>query len=287
MRISLFGTVFLSLASLLAPCQSVLLSADSPQQTTARVLITITGDTPQKDQLTAVVDGHPAQIDDLTSGKDQPLVFALLFDISGSARDKEAFERQSSLELLRALLARGYTGYFGDFNEEIYLGHKFASEDPAQKELKSIGEFRGGSAVYDAVVAAAKLVNHTAAQTQARRAIFVLTDGRDNASRIGFKEAVREIQQVGVPVYFVGLVADPREQKAIREMETLSGQTGGTLILLARPKPFISQLLQLLENQYWMTVISPVAPDHKLHSLSVETPQKKIQLSIPAQIVAR
>lgn len=150
-------------------------------QATTRVLITVrvAEEEPSREPLTAFVDNRPAEIQGILPARGQPLVFAILLDTSGSLIDKQSLEKNSSLELFRILAAHPNTGYFGTFDNEVYLSHKPASLDAVSKELKSIGRFRGGTALHDAVLEGAKLVNREAKGTSNRRAVFVFTDGDD------------------------------------------------------------------------------------------------------------
>ena len=205
-----------------------------------------------KSKLTALVDGHPAEVEDIAPATGEPLIFAILLDVSGSMKDEQPFEKQSALELFRRLAAVRNVGYFGDFNDELYLERKPASLETAVKELKGIGDFRGGSALRYAVVEAAKLVNRSATGTNNRRIVFVFSDGEDNASKLSLKEAVANLQSEGVPVFCIGLLGGAKSrQKSVTELQTLSDSTGGVSILLSEPQEFLPALLPHVENQYW------------------------------------
>jgi hypothetical protein len=252
--------------------------------TTVRVMVTIAsaGHTPVKADVSAFVDGRPAQVIEVASAKDQQLIFAVLIDVSGSSRDKQAFEKKSSLELFRALRTGENTGYFGDFDDELYFEKKPATIESINVELKRIGVFRGGTAFYDAVFRATQFVGRAPGQQTARRALFVLTDGDDTASKRSLEGAIQEAQRQGVTVFCIGLQASKKGAAGIR---TLSAATGATALFLTRPDDYIQSLLQVLQDQFWITLALPAAGDNKLHTVTLASSDTDARISAPTHIL--
>jgi len=241
-----------------------------------------------KEQLSAFVDDRPAVVQDVVSASEQPLVFAIIIDISASLYDKQeqAFEKESSLELFRQLARAPNTGFFGDFNDELYLSHKPASVDSVLQEIKNIGQFRGGTALHDAVLDAAKLVSRAAKGTSSRRAVFVFTDGQENASNLNLKQVVPELQRQGVPIFCVGFL-DPQVPNKAATLQSLSSSTGGIAVLLSEVREVIQMLVGETRYQYWLTVESESPNDGKLHSFAVRSHEINLRISVPSQIPAR
>ena len=70
-------------------------------------------------------------------------------------------------------------------------------------------EARGGTALYDAVVASADYMKHNARLQ--KKVLFVVTDGEDNASRESLEETVRRLQEENGPtVYAIGLLGEEK-----------------------------------------------------------------------------
>ena len=270
--------------AVLASAQAAPLIPASNAGTTVRVMVTIAsaGHTPVKADVSAFVDGRPAQVIEVASAKDQQLIFAVLIDVSGSSRDKQAFEKKSSLELFRALRTGENTGYFGDFDDELYLEKKPATIESINAELKRIGVFRGGTAFYDAVFRATQFVGRAPGQQTARRALFVLTDGDDTASKRSLEGAIQEAQRQGVTVFCIGLQASKKGAARIR---TLSAATGGTALFLTRPDDYIPSLLQVLQYQFWITLTLPAAGDNKLHTVTLASSDTDARISAPTHIL--
>ena len=90
---------------------------------------------------------------------------------------------------------------------------------------------RGGTALYDAVVASAdKLV---ADAKRPKQVLILITDGEDNASSLNLEQTIHRVQQLSGPViYSIGLLFGDEMSRAEvrharRALEMLSGETGG------------------------------------------------------------
>ncbi|HKF50409.1 MAG TPA: VWA domain-containing protein [Terracidiphilus sp.] len=160
--------------------------------------------------------------------QDAPVSMGILIDSSGSMLDKRSAVDAAAMKLLDESNSRD-SAFVVNFNEKAYLDQGFTMDRVALQ--RGIGHFdaRGATAMYDAVAASADELNHHAKQP--RQVLLIITDGADNASRLGLQDAIRRVQSLGGPVvYTIGLLydTDQREyQKAHDDLETLSAQTGG------------------------------------------------------------
>ena len=262
----------------------------APQQSdaipgpTARILVTIasSGRTPAKTDFAAFVDNQPAHIVELLAAKDDQLIFAVLMDVSSSSRDKQTFEKKASVELFRALKTGENIGYFGGFDNEVYLKNSPTALASVNAELKKIDVFGGRTAFYDAVFRAAQLVGRAPSQPNARRAVFVLTDGDDNDSHRTLKEATQEAQRQGVAVFCVALDSS---KKAATRLRMLSAETGGSAVFLTRANHFIPPLLRVLQDQYWVTLTVPGAGDSKLNTFTLASSDSGARISAPTYVL--
>jgi VWFA-related protein len=92
-------------------------------------------------------------------------------------------------------------------------------------------ESRGGTALYDAVVASAdKLV---ADAKRPKQVLIIITDGEDNASTLTLDQTIRRVQELSGPeIYSIGLLfgdemSHAEVRHARRALELLSNETGG------------------------------------------------------------
>jgi Ca-activated chloride channel homolog len=170
-------------------------------------------------------DGRPMPITSFHQ-EDIPVSIGIVIDNSGSMRDKRQKVNQAALNLVRASNPQDEL-FVVNFNDEYYLDQDFTSNINQLKEGLDHIESRGGTALYDAVVASA---DHLAKGARLdRKVLLVVTDGEDNASRETLEQCVRNLQSLNGPtVYTIGILGDDREShRAKRALTALAFQTGG------------------------------------------------------------
>src|SRR6185437_12901944 len=97
-----------------------------------------------------------------------------------------------------------------NFNDDYYLDQDFTNSLPKLKQALEKVEARGGTALYDALVASADYLKGAKLQ---KKVLFVVTDGEDNGSRENLEEAVERLQQENGPtVYAIGLLGQEKER---------------------------------------------------------------------------
>jgi Ca-activated chloride channel homolog len=169
-------------------------------------------------------DGQPQQITGFKQ-EDVPVSLGILIDNSGSMRDKRQAVNQAALNLVKASNPNDEV-FVVNFNDEAYIDQDFTADLKKLREGLEHIDSRGGTAMYDAVVASA---DHLAkAGRKEKKVLLVVTDGEDNASRDTLEQAVRRVQdEKGPTIYSIGLLGTEKQKRARRALEALSLQTGG------------------------------------------------------------
>ncbi len=104
-----------------------------------------------------------------------------------------------------------------NFNDEYYLDQDFTNNLKQMKEGLEKIDSRGGTALYDAIVASADHLEKNAKLD--KRVILVVTDGEDNASRESLEQAIRRLDvENGPTVYTIGLLGDEHQKRARRAL---------------------------------------------------------------------
>jgi len=160
--------------------------------------------------------------------QDLPVSLGILVDNSGSMRDKRAAVNGAALNLLRASNPHDAT-FIVNFSDRAILDQGFTSDIDALDRGLSRFDSKGTTALYDAVAASAdELAKHG---KHPKQVLLVITDGADNASRLGLEQAIRRVQDLGGPVvYSIGLLFDTdkeESQRARQALEMMSQETGG------------------------------------------------------------
>ncbi len=168
-------------------------------------------------------DGKPQQIT-FFGHEDVPVSLGIIIDNSGSMREKRAAVNQSAINLVKAS-NREDEVFIVNFNDEAFIDQDFTSNINQMKEGLEHIDARGGTALYDAVVASA---DHLAKVGRLqKKVLLVVTDGEDNASRDTLEQAVHRVQDDNGPtVYSIGLLGGECSHPAGKPCECPDEQAG-------------------------------------------------------------
>jgi Ca-activated chloride channel homolog len=191
--------------------------------------------------------------------EDIPVAMGIVIDNSGSMREKRDKVNKAALNLVRSSNPQDQV-FVVNFNDEYYLDQDFTSNINKLREALEKVEARGGTALYDAILASA---NHLKDAKLQKKILFVVTDGEDNASRDSLEETVRKLQEENGPtVYAIGLLGDEKARRARRALETIAQRTGGISFFprtLDEVDAISSSVAHDIRNQYTI-VYKPSTP---------------------------
>jgi Ca-activated chloride channel homolog len=161
---------------------------------------------------------------------DLPVSIGLVVDNSGSMYRKRPSVNKSALDLIEASNPQD-EAFVVNFSDEAFIDADFTSDIHKLRDGLSHIDSRGGTALYDAVVASAdKLV---ADAKRPKQVLILITDGEDNASSLNLEQTIHRVQQLSGPViYSIGLLfGDEMSRAEVRHarnaLEMLSRETGG------------------------------------------------------------
>lgn len=179
----------------------------------------------ERNAFTVLEDGKPQNIVSFRH-EDIPVAMGIVIDNSGSMREKRAKVNQAALNLVRSSNPQDEV-FVVNFNDEYYLDQDFTNDLLKLKEALEKIDAKGGTALYEAVVASADHLKRNARLE--RKVLFVVTDGEDNASRETLEQAVKQLQDENGPsVYAIGILGDEDHPKrAKRALEIIAQRTGG------------------------------------------------------------
>jgi VWFA-related protein len=188
---------------------------------------------------------------------DLPVSIAIVVDNSGSMLRKRPSVNKSALDLVLASNPRD-EAFVVNFSDEAFIDQEFTSDVSKLREGLSHIESRGGTALYDAVVASAdKLV---ADAKRPKQVLILITDGEDNASTLNLEQTIRRVQQLSGPViYTIGLLFGDEDmsrsqmKQARRALELLSTETGGMAFFpksIEQIDQIAAEVARDIRNQY-------------------------------------
>lgn len=224
------------------------------------------------------------------------LSVALLFDISGSmdVSEKLTHAREAAEHLLSWLdPARDETALF-TFDTRLQEIAPFALGRRALPALLATLRPFGATSLHDAIAQTAERVG---VRDGHRRALVVLTDGNDNASRLSPSEVSRIASAIELPVYLIGVVPaidNPSADITTVEHSALAGPlaelatwTGGRVFIAstaAERSMAARQIVDELRHQYLIAFESSGQPGW--HPLVVRARDKDLIVSARSGYVA-
>jgi VWFA-related protein len=184
--------------------------------------------------------------------EDIPVAMGIVIDNSGSMREKRNKVNQAALNLVRSSNPEDEV-FVVNFNDEYYLDQDFTNDLLKLKEALEKIDAKGGTALYEAVVASADHLKRNAKLE--RKVLFVVTDGEDNASRENLEQAVKHLQEENGPsVYAIGVLGDEEHpRRAKRALEIIAQRTGGLAFFpktLDEVDEISRQVAHDIRNQY-------------------------------------
>lgn len=210
----------------------------------------------KQDDFHVLEDGKPQNITSLQE-QDIPVSIGLLIDNSGSMRTKRQAVNEAALDMVRASNPQDET-FVVNFADEAYIDQDFTSDINKLRDGLSHIDSKGGTALYDAVIASADYMSKNA--KRAKEVLLIITDGEDNASGTNLEETVRRIQDLQGPVvYSIGLLFDDsggggrESHRAKRALQLLSDETGGLAFFpknLGQVDEIAAEVARDIRNQY-------------------------------------
>jgi Ca-activated chloride channel homolog len=217
-----------------------------------------------------VDDGRARPISDLQADTAGVSV-AVLFDISGSMEGRLPNAREAAMHLLSWLDARDEAAIF-TFDTQLDEMTPFtAGLKTLPQSMERVVPF-GATSLHDAIAQTARRVGQRDGR---RRAVVVLTDGADNASRLKPADVSAIASAIDVPVYIFGIVGaidNPTEDVATTSMERsafvgplsdLAAWTGGHVVVASTPGQrsiAARQIVDELRHQYLIAFESSGKP---------------------------
>lgn len=177
-----------------------------------------------KNDFTVYEDGQPQEITRFTR-EDIPVSIGILIDNSGSMRDKRQAVNTAALDLVKSS-NREDEVFIVNFSDEAIIDTDLTSDVSKMQEGLQQIDSRGGTALYDAVVASSDYLAKKGRLE--KKVLLVVTDGEDNASTDTLEQAVRRVQNdQGPMIYTIGILGGEHEKRAKRALESLALNTGG------------------------------------------------------------
>jgi Ca-activated chloride channel family protein len=202
----------------------------------------------------------PQQIKYFSVESAEPVTIAFVLDVSGSMRQSGKLDaaKEAVRFFVDQLRPQDRFALICFADEQVSWVTEFTSDRERFLERLAVQEGYGQTALNDAVAAIPKLVDE---RTTGRKAIVLITDGVDNASRLTLEQSVVTARKVEVPIFTVGFSTLPWEERKktkdlgfnMAVLQLFADETGGALFVVQDPdelKEAVSRISTQLRHQY-------------------------------------
>jgi|GEM_PF-2462497 len=196
----------------------------------------------------------------------EPQAVALVVDVSGSMAGEPLNQAIAALRTFVASLGPGDTAALISFGSGVTMLRGFTTDKTVISDTIGTLQAEGNTALNDAVLFA---VEQVARQPVGRRAVIVMTDGKDTASLGTLEAAIARAGLLNIPVYAVGLESP---DFAGAPLEQLAQQTGALYLLAPQAetlRDLYAQLGRQFRGQY--KVVYTTAGEREEHRLTLTT----------------
>jgi len=214
--------------------------------------------------------------------EDTPVSIALLFDCSGSMGPKMDKARAAVREFIRSANP-GDEFALVPFADRAHLIASFTSQPEDIQSRVMFLQPRGRTALLDAIYMALNEMKHA---KHARKAVLIISDGGDNASRYSQRDIKKLVREADVQIYSIGIL-EPMMGR-MRTLEEMSGpalldevarESGGRLFEVdnLNEMPDIAAKIGMALRSQYILGYAPAAEkrDGKYHKVQVKIERPK------------
>jgi Ca-activated chloride channel family protein len=162
--------------------------------------------------------------------KNLPLSIGLAIDTSGSMQPRMSEAQKAGAQFFQNVMRGGDKAFLVAFDTQPSLVQKWSASLADMNAGLAKLRAEESTAFYDAVVFS--LYNFLGIKGQ--KALVVITDGKDTASKFSFEQAIEYARRTAVPIYGIGIGIRPTEIDVKYKLNKFAAETGGNTYYIER-----------------------------------------------------
>ena len=193
--------------------------------------------------------------------------------------------KDAALKIFQGLTNEQSQGYLVLFSTQTYPSKRPLQPAEVQSALGQI-RFNGGTALYDAIAQVSSgILGKAQSPDISRRVLIVLSDGDDNYSHT-FADKMEETEQrEGVPLFSLSEYSAGGSGKGLDLLQQFAKDTGGNAVLENKMADGVAALIADVQSQSILSIAPAHSGNGRLHSLSIKTLEKGVNIAAPAHIL--
>ncbi|HLJ74365.1 MAG TPA: VWA domain-containing protein, partial [Thermoanaerobaculia bacterium] len=216
-------------------------------------------------------DGKPVKVTKFEHVNNLPLSLGMAVDTSASMQPRMDEARKAGAQFFSNVMRKGDRAFLVSFDTQPLL---------IQRWSPNLGDVNAGlaklraeeaTALYDAIVYS--LYNFVSIKGQ--KALIVITDGKDTASKFSFDQALEYARRAAVPIYAIGIGIHSAEVDVRYKLGKFCSETGGNVYFIEQASELgriYTDIQNELRSQYILGFYpaEDVKPGSKWREVSVQ-----------------
>lgn len=217
----------------------------------------------------------PQHILEFTSETSLPLRLAILIDTSSSIRERLKFQQEAARNFVNDVMREQDKAIVVSFDTAAELQADLTNDTNVLEDSIRGLHAGGGTALFDAIYFACRDKLMLDQPMYAfRRAMIILSDGRDDNSRYSMQQALEMAQRADTVIYTISTNISHIETDGDKTLQYLADQTGGKAYVPFQASD-LNQAFQNIANelrhQYHLFYRpNPLVADGRFHPVSIK-----------------
>ncbi len=186
----------------------------------------------KKEDFTVAEDGAPQQVRRFERVKDVPIYAGILLDTSASMSEASKLDEavKGALRFFQKVITPKDRASVITFNSQPTLAVRFTNDETVLAGGLAGLKADGNTALYDSIIYSLYYFGGI----KGKRAIILLSDGKDEGSHYSYADALEYARRSGVSIYTVGINLNTQEADVRLKLSRLADETGGRAYIIQK-----------------------------------------------------
>jgi len=186
----------------------------------------------KKEDFKVVEDGAPQQVRRFELVKDVPIYAGILLDTSASMSEASKLDEavKGALRFFQKVITPKDRASVITFSDQPNLAVRFTNDESVLAGGLAGLKADGNTTLYDSIIYSLYYFGGI----KGKRAIILLSDGKDEGSHYSFNDALEYARRSGVALYTVGIDLSSQETDVRLKLSRLADETGGRTFSIQR-----------------------------------------------------
>ncbi|HEX4966840.1 MAG TPA: VWA domain-containing protein [Thermoanaerobaculia bacterium] len=200
----------------------------------------------KKEDFTVLEDGAPQQVRRFELVKDVPIYAGILLDTSASMNEGSKLEEavKGALRFFQKVVTPKDRAAVITFADQANLAVRFTNDETVLAGGLAGLTADGSTTLYDSIIYSLYYFGGI----KGKRAIILLSDGKDEGSHYTFNDALEYARRSGVAIYTVGIDLSSQQADVRLKLSRLADETGGRFFFIQKANE-LERIYDVIQNE--------------------------------------